>query len=312
MNTKFVEAPNYKKAVVPAYKLTVGASADLDVTLELGQVTEIVNVTADSQPMVETTRTTFANTIDSARIENLPLISATISASQLRFHRQPRQRSAHGPAPSSGLNIGGQRGRSTLVQVDGADNTDNSVNAARSTVSQEAVQEFQVATNSYAAEFGRATGGIINVVTKGGTNDFRGNVFGFIRHKSIQARNALAPIIDNDPNKKPPFTRAQYGATLGGPIVKNRTFFFTAFEQRRRQESGFFTSDVAGRLNGSATIPVIPGVNPVARTFTNITPAQATFINTLVATVVGANLFWPGPNASLLPWPDPLLNGARV
>lgn len=286
-----VEAPNYKKAVVPAYKLTVGASADLDVTLELGQVTEIVNVTAGSQPMVETTRTTVANTIESERIENLPInqrdylgFSTTISTVN-RGNDRPI-----GPAPSSGLNIGGQRGRSTLVQVDGADNTDNSVNAARSTVSQEAVQEFQVATNSYAAEFGRATGGIINVVTKAGTNDFRGNVFGFIRHKSIQARNALAPIIDNDPNKKPPFTRAQYGATLGGPIVKNRTFFFAAFEQRRRQESGFFTSDVAGRLNGSATIPVIPGVNPVARTFTNITPAQATFINNLVATGVGANI----------------------
>src|SRR5688572_12681228 len=279
-----VEAPNYKKSVVPDYKLTVGARADLDVTLELGQVTEIVNVTAENQPIVETAKTTVSNTIESERIENLPInqrdylgFSTTISTVN-RGNDRPI-----GPAPSSGLNIGGQRGRSTLVQVDGADNTDNSVNAARSTVSQEAVQEFQVATNSYAAEFGRATGGIINVVTKGGTNDFHGNVFGFIRHKSIQARNALAPLIDNDPSKKPPFTRAQYGATLGGPIVRDRTFFFTAFEQRRRQESGFFTSDVTGELSSSATIPVIPGLNPVARTFSNISAGQATFINGLLA-----------------------------
>src|SRR5688572_2124939 len=279
-----VEAPNYKKAVVPAYKLTVGARADLDVTLELGQVTEIVNVTAENQPIVETAKTTVSNTIESERIENLPInqrdylgFSTTISTVN-RGNDRPI-----GPAPSSGLNIGGQRGRSTLVQVDGADNTDNSVNAARSTVSQEAVQEFQVATNSYAPEFGRATGGIINVVTKGGTNEFRGNIFGFIRHKSIQARNALAPLIDNDPDKKPPFTRAQYGATLGGPIIKDRTFFFTAFEQRRRQESGFFTSNVAGGLSSSATIPVIPGVNPIARTFTNRSAGQATFINGLLA-----------------------------
>src|SRR5687768_425114 len=286
-----VEAPNYKKSVVPDYKLTVGARADLDVTLELGQVTEIVNVTAENQPIVETTKTTVSNTIEQERIENLPInqrdylgFSTTISTVN-RGNDRPI-----GPAPSSGLNIGGQRGRSTLVQVDGADNTDNSVNASRSTVSQEAVQEYQVSTNSYAPEFGRATGGIINVVTKGGSNDFNGNVFGFIRHKSIQARNAFAPLIDNDPNKKPPFTRAQYGATVGGPIVRDRTFFFAAVEQRRRQESGFFTSDVAGRLNSSATIPVIPGVNPIARTFTNITPAQATFINNLVATGVGANI----------------------
>jgi hypothetical protein len=278
-----VEAPTYKKTVVPSYKLTVGARADLDVALEVGQLTEIVNITTEDQPVIETSRTTVANTIEQQRIENLPINQrdylgfATTISTVNRGNDRPI-----GPAPSSGLNIGGQRGRSTLVQVDGADNTDNSVNASRSTVSQEAVQEFQVATNSYAAEFGRATGGIVNVVTKGGTNDFHGNVFGFIRHKSIQARNAFAPIIDNDPNKKAPFTRAQYGATFGGPIVHDRTFFFTAFEQRRRQESGFFTADVAGPLGGSASIPVIPGLNPIARTFNNITPAQAAFINTLL------------------------------
>ena len=101
-------------------------------------------------------------------------------------------------------------------------------------------------------------------------------MFGFLRHRSFQARNAFAPIED------PPFTRTQYGFTLGGPFAQDRTFFFFAFEQRRRNESGFFTSNVAQGLTGSATIPVIPGLNPVARTFNNITPAQAAFINTLV------------------------------
>src|SRR4029079_9748349 len=99
-----------------------------------------------------------------------------------------------------------------------------------------------------------------------------------------QARNAFAPIED------PPFTRAQYGATLGGPLDKGRTFFFWAFEQRRRNESVFFTSDVAQGLNGSATIPVIPGLNPIARTFTNITPQQAAAINGLVASGVPKNI----------------------
>src|SRR5947209_9140009 len=272
-----VEATNYKKAVVSSYKLTVGARADLDLKLEIGQLSEIVNVSTEDQPVIETSRTTVANTIEQQRIENLPInqrdylgLSTTISTVN-RGNDRPI-----GPAPSSGLNSGGQRGRSTLVQVDGADNTDNSVNAARSTVSQEAVQEFQVATNSYAPEFGRATGGIINVVTKGGTNDFRGNVFGFIRHKSFQARNAFAPLIDNDPSKKPPFTRGQYGATIGGPIKRDKTFFFFSFEQRRRQESGFFTGDIVGGATSSVTIgaPFLP----VAQTFTNLTPAQVSFI----------------------------------
>ena len=113
--------------------------------------------------------------------------------------------------------------------------------------------------------------------------DFHGNVFGFIRDKSIQARNAFAPVIDGDPTKKPPFTRVQYGFTVGGPIIKERTFFFGSFEQRRRQESGFFTSDIIGNATSSVTIPVIPGLNPIARTFTNLTAAQATYVNTLLA-----------------------------
>jgi Carboxypeptidase regulatory-like domain/TonB dependent receptor len=273
-----VEAPNFKRAVLPSVTLTVGQRADLDVPLEIGQVGESVTISGATTELVETSRTAVANTIEQQRIENLPINERSATGFALTISTVGRDNGRPiGPAPTSGLNIGGQRGRSTLVQVDGADYTDNSINAARSTVSQEAVQEYQVATNSYAAEFGRATGGIVNVVTKTGGNEFRGNVFGFLRHKSIQARNAFAPIIDNDPDKKPPFTRGQYGATFGGPIKKDRTFFFTSFEQRRRQESGFFTSDVVGALTGSVTIgaPFLPFTN----VYTGITPAQAAFIN---------------------------------
>ncbi|RPI27913.1 MAG: hypothetical protein EHM61_06880 [Acidobacteria bacterium] len=271
-----VQAPDFATAVIPSVTLTVGQVAELNVPLQLGSVGTTVTVTGTTE-MVETSRTAVANTIDENRISNLPINQrdylgfATTVSTVARGNDRPI-----GPAPSSGLNIGGQRGRSTLVQLDGADNTDNSINAARSTVSQEAVQEFQVATNSYAAEFGRATGGIVNVITKTGTNEFRGNLFGFIRHKTIQARNPFAPLIDNDPDKKPGFTRAQYGATVGGPIKRDRTFFFAAFEQRRRQESGFFASDVAPGLGSSITIgaPFLPFQN----VYDHLTSGQAAFI----------------------------------
>ena len=227
-----VEATNFKKAVVPSVTVTVGQRADLDVSLEVGQITDVVTVTGAQTELVETSKTNVSNTIDQTRINNLPInqrdyINFTLTTSTVtRDNGRPI-----GPAPTSGLNFGGQRGRSNLVQVDGADNTDNSVNAARSTVSQEAVQEFQVVTNSFAPEFGRTAGGVVNVVTKSGTNDVRGDIFGFIRHKSIQSRNPFAPVIDNDPTKKPPFTRAQYGASIGFPLDKDRTFGFIAFER---------------------------------------------------------------------------------
>ncbi|MCA1612854.1 MAG: TonB-dependent receptor [Acidobacteria bacterium] len=281
-----VQAANFSRASVPAVALTVGQRADLDIPLQAGQVTETVTVSGATTEVVETSRTAVANTIDQQRIENLPINERNFTNFALTSSTVTRDNGRPiGPAPTSGLNFGGQRGRSNLVQVDGADNTDNSVNAARTTVSQEAVQEFQVVTNSYAPEFGRTSGGVVNVVTKSGGNDLHGNLFGFIRHKSIQARNAFAPIIDNDPDKKPPFTRAQYGATVGGPLDRDRTFFFLALEQRKRQESGFFTSPVAQGLNGSFSIgPGTPfPVVPAATTFTRLTPAQVTFLNTAFA-----------------------------
>src|ERR1043166_9075590 len=281
-----VEAANFKKLVLPKITVTVGQAAVVDATLQPGDITESVTISDATTEIVETSKTAVATTIDQQRINNLPInernyINFTLTTSTVsRDNGRPI-----GPAPTTGLNFGGQRGRSNLVQVDGADNTDNSVNASRSTVSQEAVQEFQVVSNSFAPEFGRSAGGGVNVVTKSGTNEYHGNVFGFLRHRSFQARNAFAPIED------PPFTRAQYGGTIGGHFDKGedvngtkqyRSFFFFAFEQRQRHESGFFTSNVRAGLNSSVTIgaPFLP----FTQTFANITSRQSAYVNTLLST----------------------------
>ena len=257
-------------------KLTVGQTVTQDIPLEVGDLTATVTVTSVAPNIVETTATSVSATVDQQRIESLPINERNYLSFALTTSTVGRDNGRPiGPAPTTGLNFGGQRGRSNLVQVDGADNTDNSVNASRSTVSQEAVQEFQVVTNSFAPEFGRSSGGVVNVVTKGGSNKLQGDLFGFLRHKSFQARNPFAPV------NKPPFTRAQYGGTLGGPFHKDRSFFFLAFEQRQRHESGFFTSDVTQGLGGSVTIP-ITGLGPV--TFRNLTAPQVGYINTLLGT----------------------------
>lgn len=230
-----VDAQGFKKLQTSGIRLTVGQAAELDLTLEValgGSDTEITIVAGAE--LVETTRTSVATTIDEQRIDNLPIngrnfLNFTLTSSTIVRDNSP----SIGPAPTAGLNAGGQRARSNNVSIDGADNNDNSVNSVRGTVSQEAVQEFQLITNSYAPEFGRASGAVVNIITKSGTNEFHGNVFGFLRHRSFQARNAFA--ISEDPA----YTRAQYGATLGGPIKQDRTFFFAAFEQTRRQETAF-------------------------------------------------------------------------
>jgi hypothetical protein len=271
-----VEAANFKKALLSKVIVNVGQTANVDVALEPGQITESVTISEATAEIIETSKTAIATTIDQQRINNLPINERNYLSFALTTSTVGRDNGRPiGPAPTTGLNFGGQRGRSNLVQVDGADNTDNSVNASRSTVSQEAVQEFQVVTNSFAAEFGRSAGGVVNVVTKSGTNDFHGNVFGFLRHRSFQARNAFAPIED------PPFTRTQYGFTLGGPLDRDRTFFFFAFEQRRRNESGFFTSNVSQGLTGSVTLPPLAPGFP-AQTLRNLRPEQVSYINGLL------------------------------
>lgn len=268
------EAATFKKAVVSNLRLTVGQAAVLNISMEIGAADAVVNVSPDSLELIETSKTSVASTIDEQRIDNLPINERSATGFALTLSTVGRDNGRPiGPAPTSGLNIGGQRGRSTQVNVDGADFTDNSINAARSTVGQEAVQEYQVATNSYAPEFGRATGGVVNVVTKRGTNEFHGNVFGFLRDKEIQARNAFAPA-----GQKPAFTRGQYGATLGGPINKDRTFFFAAFEGRQRRESGFFTTDVTQNLTSSITVPAALG----GQTYNYLTPQQAAYANALL------------------------------
>jgi hypothetical protein len=228
-----VESSGFTKAEVAAVSITVGGMAELPVTLALASGKEVVEVNAQAE-LVETSRSSTTDTIGQRRIDNLPIngrnyINFTLTDSQVLRDNAPNT----GAAPTSGLNISGQRARSNLVNVDGADATDNGVNGVRSTVSQEAVQEFQIITNSYAPEYGRAAGGVVNIITRSGSNDFHGDIFGYLRNRNIQAVNPFS----TTPN--PAYTRVQAGAAFGGPIKKDRTYYYFSYEVTRRHETGF-------------------------------------------------------------------------
>lgn len=259
-----VEASGFSKRTGKGIMLTVGEVANLPVTLQLPGVNAEVTVTADAS-IVETQRTSLGTTVDELRIDNLPIngrnyINFTLTNSQTARDTTP----SIGAAPTSGLNIGGQRARANLVNVDGADATDNSTNGVRSTVSQEAVQEFQLITNGYAAEYGRASGGVVNIVTRSGSNSIHGTAFGYLRNRNIQAVNPFSTV----PN--PAYTRVQSGLTFSGPIKKDKTFYFFSFESTRRHETGFSS---IGANNFGLTPLSLPGLG----TF-QVTPDQAAFI----------------------------------
>lgn len=231
--TVTVQAPGFAKVTAENVIITVGQAADLPVSLSLAGTQEVVNVSSEAA-LVETTRSSTTNTIEQRRIDNLPIngrnyINFAQTDSQVLRDNAP----GIGAAPTSGLNISGQRGRSNLVNVDGADATDNSINGVRSTVSQEAVQEFQIITNSYAAEYGRAAGGVVNIITRSGANQFHGDVFGYLRNRSFQAVNPFSTVPD------PAYTRVQAGAAFGGPIKKDKTYYYFSYEITRRHETGF-------------------------------------------------------------------------
>ena len=231
--TVTVEAAGFAKAEAKDQSLTVGQMKELPITLSVSGVETIVNVSSEAE-LVETTRSSTTNTIDQRRIDNLPIngrnyINFAQTDSQVVRDNAPNT----GAAPTSGLNFSGQRARSNLVNVDGADATDNSINGVRSTVSQEAVQEFQIITNGYAAEYGRASGGVVNIITRSGSNDFHGDVFGYLRNRNFQAVNPFST------EKDPAYTRVQAGVAFGGPIKKDKTYYYFSYEITRRHETGF-------------------------------------------------------------------------
>ena len=170
--------------------------------------------------------------------------------------RTPQQ----GATATSGLSFTGQRGRSNNIMVDGFDNNDPTVGAVRATFSQEAVREFQVLTNSYSAEFGKAAGGVVNIVTRSGTNDVRGTAFSYYRDEALNAKDHFErfdPFGNPIEREKAPFRQVQWGGVLGGPVRKARTFFFGSFERLAVEANNFVTIDAARR--GGAGRERIPG-----------------------------------------------------
>ena len=191
--TVTVDAPGFARAEAPEVAITVGEVAELPVEVTVAGGKEVVEVTRASRARRNFAQFHHGHHRPAPHRQSVRSTAATTSISRSPIRRssattpptpEPRLR----PASTSAVNAR----RSNLVNVDGADATDNSVNGVRSTVSQEAVQEFQIITNSYAAEYGRASGGVVNIITRSGSNDFHGDVYGYLRNRDFQAVNPFS------------------------------------------------------------------------------------------------------------------------
>ncbi len=220
--------------------LTVGSAFELPVTLSVGGVDTSLTVTAQ-MPVLEAARSQIAGTIQQQELANLPMngrnfldiallvpgVSPTNTASTQLF----AETSA---VPGQGISVGSQRNLSNSFIVDGLSANDDAAGLSGIPYGVDAVDQFQVVTSGGQAELGRALGGYINVVTKSGTNTTRGNTYGYFRDDSMNAANALT-------GTTLPMSQKQYGASLGGPVVRNRTFYFANLEQRRLDQTGVTT-----------------------------------------------------------------------
>ncbi len=232
-----VEAKGFKQSKFSAVPLTVGAIVTVDVHLEIGTATESVSVTAEDVGLVETTRSETSTAVNDKAISSLPINGRNFLDFALLTPGVTRDLTRFGD-----ISFGGQRGTSNSLTVDGSDA--NNVFFGQSTgragtgrspysFSEDSVQEFQVSANGYAAEIGRAGGGVINVVTKSGTNDFHGTAFEFFRDKSLNA-NSWENNRARLPKRNYHFN--QFGGNIGGPVIKNKLFFFFDYDGQRNNE----------------------------------------------------------------------------
>jgi hypothetical protein len=249
-----VDAIGFAQYVIKEAQLTVGQTTTFDIKLEVAGVKTAV-VVISATPLIETERTQQANTIESRQVENLPNAGRTF---QSYVYTLPGVSNSNAPRVqlagritgfnTSGFSIGGSNGRNNLVTVDGGENEYGSGNV-RFDITPEAIQEFQVNRNSFSAEFGFTAGTAINVVTKSGTNHFHGSGYIFYRSQETSARDSF----DFNSSGKKAFDQQVFpGFTLGGPVAKNKLFFFTNYEHQKNDTARFRNYTTSAQLQPNA------------------------------------------------------------
>jgi hypothetical protein len=250
-----VEAQGFKTVIQSGIVLTVGGFAVADARMTVGQLAEEVTVEA-KESLVEVTKTDLSRVVGSAEIESIPNIGRNFVdfvklSSGVALGRENIGGGAFkepdtgvGVAAAPRLSFGGQPELNTLIQVDGADNVQTFTGLPRATPSQEAAKEFRILNSTYLAEYGRALGGFVNIVTKSGANETRGSVYYYGMDDALAARPPLL-----SPGAEEVLRQHQYGGTLGGALVKDRTFYFLNYEGQRREESNSFSQVILDNID---------------------------------------------------------------
>src|SRR5712664_1565296 len=237
-------ASGFKTSVQKDVTLTVGNETTLDLQLQLGTATETINVSS-TVPAVDVTSSTLSSVVGGETIRELPLTGrdwtslATLQPGNLSIQSQASASSTSSRGNrgwGNQLSVSGHRPQENNYRIDGVSINDYSNGAPGSAggvnLGADAIAEFSVLQSNYSAEYGRTSGGVINAITKSGTNRFHGGIFEFLRNSALDARNFF------DGSAIPPFKRNQFGGFAGGPIKKDKTFIFGSYEGLRQSLTG--------------------------------------------------------------------------
>src|SRR5688500_8871288 len=252
-----VEAPNFSKTVIRDFELNVGVDRSFNVELKPGQITEVVEVTGEGA-LIQPTRSDIDTTVSPKEIENLPLLNRTFAGLTV-IAPEARPVANFDPTKTrvGTIAFNGGDGRQVNVNVDGGDNKDNVVGSLLQNFSYESIQEFQVLQHRWTAEQGRAVGGVVNVITKSGANEFHGSFFANFRDEAFRKFDFFERQTreTNPALKKPSFSRQEIGGSIGGPIAREDLFFFFALERFRERQN------IGVRPDAALEIPLMPGNN---------------------------------------------------
>jgi len=248
-----VELAGFATQIAKNVPVLVANSTTVDFTMKVATVAETITVTGET-PIVQTTTSDVGQVITQRMVENIPLngrkfqdLALLVPGTRVSSYYDPTKTEV------GGVSYGALTGRSVIITVDGGDNNDGVVRGLLQQFSADAIQEYKVTTQRYSAEYGRSVGGVVNVITKSGTNNFHGGAFVFARDQRLNERTYFEEQADEE---KPDFDQQQFGGTLGGPISKDKVHFFVAYEYNRRNESvQTFTNGILPQEEGSQPKP---------------------------------------------------------
>jgi hypothetical protein len=269
-----VEYPGFKKVTEQHIVVQVDQITHVDLALVVGSVLEVVEVNSGVTPLLETDRSTLSSVVNSQVISSMPLNARQyLDLALLTPGVVPSATGTQG----GGFNVAGARSQSNVFLLDGVSNIDTQINSALGNFRvTDAVQEFAVQTSVATAEFGRGTGGQVSIVTKSGTNRFHGSAFEYFRNDILDARDFFT---NKSGGQKTPLHRNQYGATLGGPILREKMFFFLSYEGFRQVAPQVSSTQVpSGTERALVTDPISKSLLqfwPAA----NVTPTGGSKIN---------------------------------